>query len=60
MIYYLLESQSVKLNNIACAYKEKTALKKTIERLSQNLNSFRSLNLILTIVNRFYWNTIRT
>jgi len=40
MLYGLLEAQSVHLSNISRALKEDITLKKTIERLSRNLNCF--------------------
>jgi len=40
MIYGLLNSQSVLLSNIARALKENILLKKTVERLSRNLENF--------------------
>ena len=40
MIYGLLNSQSVLLSNIARALKEDILLKKTVERLSRNLENF--------------------
>jgi len=41
MIYGLLESNSIKLSDISRALKEDITLKKTIERLSRNLKSFK-------------------
>ena len=40
MIYGLLDSQSVLLSNIARSLKEDNLLKKTVERLSRNLENF--------------------
>ena len=40
MMYGMLEAQSTHLSNIARALKEKITLKKTIDRLSRNLNCF--------------------
>ena len=40
MLYGMLESQSVHLSEISRALKEKITLKKTIDRLSRNLNCF--------------------
>jgi hypothetical protein len=47
MIYGLSESQSSHLSNIARALKEKTLLKKTIDRLSRNLNTFIENDLLI-------------
>jgi S-adenosylhomocysteine hydrolase len=47
MLYGLLESQSSHLSDIARALKEKTSLKKTIDRLSRNLNTFNENDLII-------------
>jgi len=46
MLYGILESNSVLLSNIARALKEKITLKKLIERLSRNLNSFSDGKLV--------------
>jgi len=52
MIYGLLDSQSVLLSNIARSLKEDNLLKKTVERLSRNLESFdEKENLIEKYIN---------
>jgi hypothetical protein len=48
MIYGLLSSQSCHLSKIARTLNEKTILKKTIERLSRNLNEFKGSKKLFT------------
>jgi len=45
-LYGLLENQSVLLSEIARALKEEITLKKTIERLSRNLENLKNINQI--------------
>lgn len=47
MLYGLAESQSVHLSNISRALKESVTLKKTIERLSRNLNCFNENEIVM-------------
>jgi hypothetical protein len=47
MLYGILESQSTHLSNISRALKEETTLKKTIDRLSRNLNRFTDNDLLI-------------
>ncbi len=46
MFYGMLESQSTHLSNIVRALKEEITLKKTIDRLSRNLNCFTENNIM--------------
>ncbi|KUO71694.1 MAG: hypothetical protein APF77_07770 [Clostridia bacterium BRH_c25] len=46
MLYGMLESQSVHLSKIARALKEPITLKKTIDRLSRNLNCFNETGIV--------------
>lgn len=48
MIYGLLKGQSVLLSNIARSLKENILLKKTVERLSRNLENFEQQEKIIT------------
>ena len=52
MLYGMLESQSVHLSDISRALKEKITLKKTIDRLSRNLNCFNEKFIIRAKKNR--------
>ena len=47
MIYGILESQTVLLSDISRALKENISLKKTIERLSNNLKAFDKHNVVI-------------
>lgn len=47
MMYGMLEAQSTHLSNIASALKEKITLKKTIDRLSRNLNCFTDNDILI-------------
>lgn len=47
MLYGLLEGKKAHLSEIARSLKENITLKKTIERLSRNLNSFNSADCIM-------------
>jgi hypothetical protein len=47
LLYGLLESQSTHLSKIARALKEETILKKTIDRLSRNLNQFTENDILM-------------
>jgi hypothetical protein len=47
MLYGMLESQSTHLSNISRALKEDITLKKTIDRLSRNLNQFNENDIIV-------------
>ena len=47
MVYGILSAQSCHLSKIARALNEKSSLKKTIERLSRNLNSFSERERLL-------------
>jgi hypothetical protein len=48
MLYGLAEAQSVLLSEISRALKEPITLKKTIDRLSRNLNSFSDRDLVFS------------
>ena len=56
MLYGILEGNEVHLSGIARCLKENIVLKKTIERLSRNLNNFDSkealMNIYISIVKR--------
>lgn len=47
MLYGMLESQSTHLSNISRALKEDITLKKTIDRLSRNLNQFNENDVVV-------------
>ena len=47
MLYGMLESQSTHLSKISRALKEKITLKKTIDRLSHNLNCFKENDILI-------------
>lgn len=47
MLYGMLESQSTHLSKISRALKEKITLKKTIDRLSRNLNCFTENDVLM-------------
>lgn len=55
MFYGFLQSNSIHLSNIARALKEDISLKKTIERLSRNLNNFNEISKL----NENYVNEIK-
>lgn len=47
MIYGILAGNKLHLSEIACSLKENITLKKTVDRLSKNLNAFGNENLIM-------------
>jgi hypothetical protein len=56
MIYGILENQTVLLSDISRALKENISLKKTIERLSNNLKAFDKHNKGIKALDRGYDN----